>query len=33
LTAFGSHLSRCWRAEEIASGALNPVGAGEVKRG
>ena len=26
LTFDGSHLSRCWRADEIASGALDPVG-------
>ncbi len=33
LMAFGRHLSRCWRAEEIASGALDPVGVGEARRG
>jgi oligopeptide/dipeptide ABC transporter ATP-binding protein len=33
LMAFGSHLSRCWRAEEIANGTLDPLGSGEVTHG
>jgi len=33
LQAFGSdHLSRCWRAEEIAAGALDPVPGEEARR-
>jgi oligopeptide/dipeptide ABC transporter ATP-binding protein len=33
LTAHGAHLSRCWRAEEVASGLLKNLPAGEVARG
>jgi len=32
IKAFGAHLSRCWRADEIAAGTLNPAGV-EVSRG
>jgi oligopeptide/dipeptide ABC transporter ATP-binding protein len=32
LTFDGSHLSRCWRADEIGAGALDPVGGGQVQR-
>jgi oligopeptide/dipeptide ABC transporter ATP-binding protein len=33
LNAFGAHLSRCWRAEEVAQGLLKTLPAGEVQRG
>jgi oligopeptide/dipeptide ABC transporter ATP-binding protein len=33
LKTFGAHLSRCWRAEEIASGAVSPVRPAEVRNG